>query len=491
VLDSFHHVELVLVLSLAITTVAMLLQSEYGNERSERSSRIGGIIRAASLVYVKPENWKLTFSALIFSFVVAIAAGVVFDFGFGGAISTDPAAKLAVQIAQAQLFVLVPAYLASLFRIYVAAIRGALSARTLFEATTDIVFACLVAVAVWLLWTILGGLAPVPPSIQPYGLALSFIIGCCPSVALIQRWGARRTATHLLLPVSGLDRIHSMRLYEAGVHNMQNLAHADPGALFTITGLQLAWIVDWVAQAQLRVLMSDQSGKAHGLDELRQLGISNILDLARLLESPQVQERTRDALKLTAANSFEKNQEPPSNAKINSASRHQMRNLIEGSPSFRVLRNYAEVVEKPPVSIDEVTQKIDQAVHGAPIANYNGYFVLTFADLKPSQGVGCRGEIKFSTKSDGARKHEAPVQITDGESKPDQNVRIPFDVRINFRPPIIPGQSFKINVPLDGDSSAEKFEVTSVDGKSIGVLIKIFQANRLIQTMNAKFPVEE
>ncbi|MET4046064.1 hypothetical protein ABIC03_007803 [Bradyrhizobium sp. RT6a] len=489
--DDFHHVWLVLVLNLAITTVALLLQSEYGNERSERSIRIGGIVRAASLAYVKPENWKLTFSALIFSFVVAVAAGIVFDFGFGRAVPADPASQLAAQIAQAQLFVLVPAYLASLFRIYVAAVRGALSARALFEATTDIVFACLVAVAVWLLWTILGGLAPVPPEIQPYGLALSFMIGCCPSLALIQRWVARRNATNLLLPLSGLDQIHFARLYEAGVRNMQNLAYADPGALFTVTGLQLAWIIDWVAQAQLRVLISDESGKAHGLNELRQLGISNILDLARLLDSPQVQERMRDALKLTAVYTQDRNEEQLRSAKGRAAGRNHMRNLIEGSPAFRVLRNYADVVEKPPTSIDEVAQKIDQAVHGAAIINYNGNFVLALADLRPSQGIGCRGELKFSTKSDRSRKYEAPIQISDGENKPDRGARIPFDVRVNFRPPVIPGQSFRIDVPVDGDSSTEQFEVTNAEGKSIGVLIKIFQANRLVQTMSAKFPDEE
>jgi hypothetical protein len=507
-----ENVGFVFGLSLAITLVALLLQSEYGKERSERGSRLGGLVQAASLVYVKPENWPLLFGALVFSFVVAVVAGIVFGFGFGRPESSDPAVKLAVQIAQAQLFVLVPAYLVSLLRIYASATRGALGARTFFEATTDVALACLAAVALWLFWAIWGGLAPLATSDQPVGLLLSFAIGCCPSLSLIRRWTARRFATHSLLTVYGMDQSHSVKLYEAGVRNMQNLAYADPGALFTITGLQLLWIVDWIAQAQLRVLISDESGKVHKLDELRQLGINNILDLARALDEPQVQERIREAFELTAGHvrdaglstrpisipgpnstsfPFPAPAAAPNSLIRSSGPASLTRDLIENNPSFRVLQNYAAVVEKPPASVDEVARKIDQAVHGAPIANYTGDFVLSLTDLNPAEGVGCRGTIMFSTKADSERRHAAPIRINDGEQKSDPNARIQFDVRVNFRPPVAPGQSFRIDAPLDGESSSEQFEVTNPTGKSVGVLIKILQANRLIQTLSAKFPSEE
>jgi hypothetical protein len=492
-----QHVGFVFVLSLAITVVALLLQSEYGKERSVRGDRLEGLVQAASLAYVKPENWTLWFGAAVFSFVVAVVAGIVFGFGFGSPVSTDPPVQLAAQIAQAQLFVLVPAYLVSLLRIYASATRGALGARTFFEATTDVALACLVAVAAWLFWAIWGGLAPVGPSIQPYGLILSFAVGCCPSLTLIQRWTNRRNVTHSLLTVYGLDQSHSVKLYEAGVRNMQNLAHADPGALFTITGLQLLWIVDWIAQAQLRVLVSDESGKAHKLDELRQLGINNILELAKSLDVPQVEARVREALELAVGRmrdtieSLPDSSAGPLTRRPKNSPRTLTRNLIESNPSFRVLQNYAAVVEKPPVSVDEVARKIDQAIHGAPIANYKGYFVLLLTDLRPSEGVSCRATIMFSTKADSERRHAAPIQINDGEKKSDPNARIQFDVRVNFRPPTVPGQSFKIHAPLEGESSSEHFEVANPTGKSIDILIKILQANRLIQTLSAKFPIEE
>jgi hypothetical protein len=479
------HLIFVFVLSLAITVNALLLQSVYGRERSARGDRLGGLIQGASLGYVNPGGLTLWFGAGVFSLIVAVATAIVLDFGFGRLNSTDPPVLLAVQVSQALLFVLVPAYLVSLLRIYASATQGSLSARTFFEATTDLVLACLVAVAAWLFWAIWGGLAPIPTRIQPIGLIISFAIGCCPSLTLIRRWTASRHVARSLLTVQGLDQSHSTKLYEAGIRNLQNLAHADAGVLFTLTGLQLLWIVDWVAQAQLLVLVSDEFGDAHKLDELRQLGINNILDLAKSLEKPRVKQRVQEALQAIARSPLDK---PEKSRDVSDPS--LMRSLIEGNPSFRVLRNYADAVEKPPVSVDEVTRAVDQVVHGAPLFNYLGYVVLSLTDLRSSEGARCRAALTFSTKAGSDKGHAAQVQIADGENMADPNGRVPFDVRVNFRPPTIPGRSFKIGAPLKGESSPEYFEVENAGGKSIDFLVKILQSNRLIQTLSATFPQE-
>jgi hypothetical protein len=166
--DYIGHVAFVFVVSLAITIVALLLQAEYGRDRSKRFDELGGMVQAFSLGYVKSAGWTLWFGALVFSLIVAAVAGIVLDVGAANPAKDDQAGELVAQIAKALLFVLVPAYLVSLVRIYAAATQGAVSARTFLEATVDVVLASLVAVAGWLFWAIWGGLAPIKPSVQPY-----------------------------------------------------------------------------------------------------------------------------------------------------------------------------------------------------------------------------------------------------------------------------------------------------------------------------------
>jgi hypothetical protein len=244
-----------------------------------------------------------------------------------------------------------------------------------------------------------------------------------------------------------------------------------------------------VAQAQLRVLMGVELGGDERLAGLRRLGINNILDLAKSLDVRDVQLHLRTALAERTWQPIAMLDSPPKEKEEEKeGSAPSMRELIQGNPSFRVLQNYAAVVEKPPVHVDEVARAVNQAVHGATLINYNGYLVLSLSDAGAAEGVHCRASVKFATEADDEQPHVAPVRISDGLDAPSSDARVPFDVRVGFRPATIASRTLKIAAPLKGDSVAELIDVANPKGESIEILVRILQANRLIQTLHARFP---
>jgi hypothetical protein len=495
---------IVFVFSLLVTLNSLLLQSAYVSERNKRLGSLGQLVSTPQLVYVQPRQWTLWLGAPLFSVIMAIVTAMVLAYGFGSSGNESPPIKLAFQIAQALLFVIVPAYFASLIRIYFFAMQGSLSAQTFLEATTGLVLVCLAAASLWLLCAIPGGLAPVDTQLQPVVLFFSFAIGLVPLVMFEVVRAYDRRARWLLTSVRGLDASHTAKLYDAGVRNLHNLANADPGTLFTITGLQLLWIVEWVAEAQLRVLIGATDGDLDGqqpkrlpspkkdpdagnagleaskkLDALHKLGISNILDLAMLLERPEAQKDVVLALNLTDDWTASKKNAGPSSKAIS------MRSMIENDPAFRVLQNYTAVLEKPPTAVDEVARAVKRVIEGPPLSNYSGFIRLSVSKQAEGESNRWRGQLVFSSKKPEG-DNVAEVQITDGKPSDDPNAEVEFDVRVNFRPLSIPPRVLKVRAPLKGESQPQIFEVEAARDAPVDMLVRIFQANTLIQSLRVE-----
>jgi hypothetical protein len=84
-----------------------------------------------------------------------------------------------------------------------------------------------------------------------------------------------------LLLIEGLTEDKRSRLEELDIDNCQALASHNPFIIWARTSYQLLHIVDWMAQAQLAVLVSDV-----GIMRLRLIGIRNIFALVQAWSGP-------------------------------------------------------------------------------------------------------------------------------------------------------------------------------------------------------------
>jgi hypothetical protein len=81
--------------------------------------------------------------------------------------------------------------------------------------------------------------------------------------------------------VDGVDMPIKFRLMEAGVHDVQNLATANPVLLYVETPFELLTILDWIAQAQFIIAVGGSPAA-----ELRGIGVRTIFDVAPMGRDP-------------------------------------------------------------------------------------------------------------------------------------------------------------------------------------------------------------
>jgi hypothetical protein len=222
------------------------------------------------------------------------------------------------------------------------------------------------------------------------------------------------------------------------------------------------------------------------LGALHRLGINNILDLATLLERPEAQGDVLLALNATAVWPSSINHILANRKKRTSPIPEaiSMRSTIENDPAFRVLLNYATVVEKPPTPVDEVARVVKTVIEGPPLSNYSGFVGLSVSKEAGGKSNRWRGKLVFSSKKMEG-DNVAEVQILDGKPSDDPKSQVQFDVRVNFRPLIIPPRVLKILAPLKGESQPQFFEVEAARGTPIDIMVRVFQANMLIQSLTA------
>ena len=156
---------------------------------------------------------------------------------------------------------------------------------TYYNILTRLVAALFVAVMFRHLFAIFGtaGTQFVPE-------AVGFGVGLFPDSAL--QWLTRQLRRYLLGDagltdefsldlVQGISPFRKLRLYEIGMDNCENLATANPITLYLTSNLSLLEVIDWIAQAQLLVLV--------GQDKFRVLQANSyrtVIDLDRGAASP-------------------------------------------------------------------------------------------------------------------------------------------------------------------------------------------------------------
>ena len=151
---------------------------------------------------------------------------------------------------------------------------------TYYNILTRLVAALFVSVMFRHLFAIFGS-----QSTQFVPEAVGFGVGLFPDAALA--WLTRQLRRYLLGDagvtdefsldlVQGISPFRKLRLYEIGMDNCENLATANPISLYITSNLSLLEVIDWVAQAQLLVLV--------GQDKYRLLQSNSyrtVLDLER------------------------------------------------------------------------------------------------------------------------------------------------------------------------------------------------------------------
>lgn len=80
--------------------------------------------------------------------------------------------------------------------------------------------------------------------------------------------------------IEGISPGLAFRLRELSIDGAADLAHANPIAVFEAAALPLSEIIDWIAQAQLLLLV-----KTSRFQALQAIGYRNIFDLARLMKA--------------------------------------------------------------------------------------------------------------------------------------------------------------------------------------------------------------
>lgn len=85
-----------------------------------------------------------------------------------------------------------------------------------------------------------------------------------------------------LIMLDGMRKEVRLRFEEMGMENAQSLAECNPFVLWARTSFQLQHIIDWIAQAQLFVVV-----RAEGMKSLRAIGIRDIFAFRIAAENPQ------------------------------------------------------------------------------------------------------------------------------------------------------------------------------------------------------------
>lgn len=135
------------------------------------------------------------------------------------------------------------------------------------------------------------GSTPLPDNSTRFALALgvAFVIGYWPDLGLMRLAKALRIrikyiddkalADARVVPlevIDGIDAETAFRLEESNLHDVQNLATANPIQLYVETPFGLLQIFDWVLQAQLC-----ENAGPRTFGELKRVGIRTIFDLER------------------------------------------------------------------------------------------------------------------------------------------------------------------------------------------------------------------
>ncbi|MBV8739633.1 MAG: hypothetical protein JO007_20740 [Alphaproteobacteria bacterium] len=225
----------------------------------------------------------------------------------GGPIaSADPAIKA----YQLQTFVVISmaffgSYISALSRILDRINNNDFYPISLYYYVARIVAACIVAGVLRHTFGVLGSYSDnfLPKAISqdsfPLLLLIGFSIGFAPDLFIvsmfrktfqvIKTWGIREEPSKDVQPVSlpllmidDLSRDKIDRLNELEIDNAQALARQNPFRLLPRLPYDLGLIVDWIAQAQLYVLVRDV-----GLKKMREMYVRDVFDLYIRLEDEQ------------------------------------------------------------------------------------------------------------------------------------------------------------------------------------------------------------
>jgi hypothetical protein len=126
--------------------------------------------------------------------------------------------------------------------------------------------------------------------------ALAFILGYFPTFGItwlvekarvrnLKRTEPAAYQRRFVLPtdmVDGIDMQIKFRLVEAGIHDVQNLATANPVLLYVETPYSFLTILDWIAQAQLIIGFGGNTAA-----DLHTIGVRTIFDLHAMAEAPE------------------------------------------------------------------------------------------------------------------------------------------------------------------------------------------------------------
>lgn len=119
-------------------------------------------------------------------------------------------------------------------------------------------------------------------------IVVSFLIGIFPERALswirdsVGQVFARPSASAEQLPlemIEGISGLHKARLFELGIDNIQNLAHASLMELVLKTPFKPRVLVDWMAQARLCLEFKENT------TNIRAAGIRTIMDLQEIFDA--------------------------------------------------------------------------------------------------------------------------------------------------------------------------------------------------------------
>ncbi len=128
-------------------------------------------------------------------------------------------------------------------------------------------------------------------------IVVSFLIGIFPERALA--WMKENASRVFAEPkdssdelplemIEGINSFHKTRLYELGIDNVQNLAHASLLELILKTPFKPRVLVDWMAQARLCLEFKD-STKA-----MRRAGVRTILELQEIANDPDLLQKVAE-----------------------------------------------------------------------------------------------------------------------------------------------------------------------------------------------------
>ena len=123
---------------------------------------------------------------------------------------------------------------------------------------------------------------PNPADAPAIMIALGFLTGMAPDVALDKirtglKFGKPPTSANFqpVTTLQGISGFTEFRLKEMGMESVQNLAQANAVELFMMNPASIQTCLDWVGQAQLRLLAADK------IDALLPLGIRTSIDFAQ------------------------------------------------------------------------------------------------------------------------------------------------------------------------------------------------------------------